>query len=750
MTKLAIQKIFVILDKQDEKQLERLCRTLSGLFSHVNLTSNLYLIADNLTEGMPQVERFQKEVSAFLRANLFARLYLHFVHHAPSGTVQGMSFYFQYYYQIWKQAAREFDQEGYMHQEIPRLMLLPVLVPDNRAEPTSLTALLAALKSAFFLPSLYLNRDTFFLAGNDDLLARTEKVYWGHGKSGDKAQIVCDLCYQDILDDTSSRLEPDPASMTDPCPAALIISARDGMVYACMDAFFKKKSLGNIYGNLGLDTLMARYCEYANSQRDCLACREGVVGSFSDLPLPEATTHEVGDLLYHFGTLHQEAENHIIAIERYEKSLKLSPVEEAGPIHFRLGLSYTTTGRYDEALESFSRAELTYKDQYYFHFYTGLCCFEKGEYRAALEKLSKAIQMKPQEEDLVRILIYMGTCYNSLEDYDQALIHLERAKEKTPNVKEIYNAIGFSCFQLKDYDKAIENLRIAVKLDPNSAVDYASLGANYREKGDSNLAITMYEKALALDPSIATARENLEKLRKQTMTRQDFSSLENELGYEFKDIGFLQEAMQHSSYVNEQRDPALKDNERLEFLGDAVLDLVITHILMDHFPETREGDLSRMRATIVNESQLAIVAQELKLGEHMLLGKGEALSHGQEKSSILADALEAVIAAVYLDSGPQAAFEVIERQFSQIISHVGERVAAEDFKSQLQELVQGRFKTIPHYEVVAESGPDHDKTFEVRLDVGASLTTHGTGKSKKSAEQAAASAALEKLQEKVE
>jgi len=234
------------------------------------------------------------------------------------------------------------------------------------------------------------------------------------------------------------------------------------------------------------------------------------------------------------------------------------------------------------------------------------------------------------------------------------------------------------------------------------------------------------------------------------MSRQDLSSLENELCYEFKDIGLLQEAMQHSSYVNEQRDPALKDNERLEFLGDAVLDLVITHILMDHFPETREGDLSRMRATIVNESQLAIVAQELKLGEYMLLGKGEALSHGQEKSSILADALEAVIAAVYLDRGLQAAFDVIERQFSQIISHVGERLAAEDFKSQLQELVQGRFKSIPHYEVVAESGPDHDKTFEVRLDVGPSLTTYGGGKSKKSAEQAAASAALEKLQEKVE
>lgn len=230
------------------------------------------------------------------------------------------------------------------------------------------------------------------------------------------------------------------------------------------------------------------------------------------------------------------------------------------------------------------------------------------------------------------------------------------------------------------------------------------------------------------------------------MSPQELTSLENDLGYQFKEIGFLREALQHSSYVNEQNDPALRDNERFEFLGDAVLDLVITHILMNHFPETHEGDLSRMRAIIVNESQLATVAQRLNLGQHLLLGRGEALSHGQEKSSILADALEAVIAAVYLDGGLQAAFEVIERQFYQVISEVGERLAAEDFKSRLQELVQVRFKTIPDYKVVAECGPDHDKTFEVRLSIGTVLTTRGTGKSKKTAEQAAAQVALQELQ----
>ena len=231
------------------------------------------------------------------------------------------------------------------------------------------------------------------------------------------------------------------------------------------------------------------------------------------------------------------------------------------------------------------------------------------------------------------------------------------------------------------------------------------------------------------------------------MNEKQLSSLEIVLGRDFKDIGLLREALQHSSYVNERFDLGLKDNERFELLGDAVLDLVITHILMDSFPQSSEGDLSRMRATIVNELQLAQVAEKLNIGEYLLLGRGEALSHGEKKRSILADTLEAVIAAVYLDGGLEAAFEVIERHFSEIVSHLEESRLAEDFKSQLQELVQSRFKTIPRYKVEAEKGPDHDKTFEICLTIGTSLTTHGTGKSKKAAEQAAAQIALEKLQD---
>jgi ribonuclease III len=230
------------------------------------------------------------------------------------------------------------------------------------------------------------------------------------------------------------------------------------------------------------------------------------------------------------------------------------------------------------------------------------------------------------------------------------------------------------------------------------------------------------------------------------MTDKSFLPLENDLGYRFEDMSLLRQAMQHSSYVNEQNDSALEDNERLEFLGDAVLDLVITHMLMDRFPKSREGDLSRMRATVVNESQLASVAQGLALGEFIMLGKGEAQSHGEEKISILADAFEAIIAAVYLDGGLQAAFDVIDKQFAPIIPLVEKKIEEEDSKSQLQEIVQGRYKTIPRYRVINESGPDHDKTFEVRLTIGDFFTATGSGKSKKNAEQAAASAALEKLQ----
>ena len=479
----------------------------------MNMTSNLYLVIGNLPDAMSQVERIQKDVIRFLQGNLFVRLYVHLVHRAPQAVMEEMDFYFQYYYQALKRATREFDREGYMHQEVPRLMLLPVIVPGNRAESPSLARLLEMLKSAFLLPSLYLDMGTFFLAQDEGLPAKAEKVYYGHGTSREPAEIVCNFYHQDIVHDSSAKLESDVARMIEPCPPALIICAQDGMVYSCIDALVKKECLANIYESVNVDDMMARYYEHGNSQRNCLACRERVVASFSDLPLPKAAGHEVGALLYHFGTLKQEAENHVQAVDHYKKCLRLAPTEETPSICFRLGLSYTKAGHYDRALEAFNRAEPAYQDEDYFHFYTGLCHFEMGDYHLALERFSEAVRLGPQQEDLVRILIYVGVCHNSLGEYEEALVPLKKARGVAGPVKEIYNALGFSYFQLKDYDSAIENLTQAVEIDPDSAIDYASLGSSYREKGNVNMAIAMYEKALTLDPHIRSARENLEVLK---------------------------------------------------------------------------------------------------------------------------------------------------------------------------------------------------------------------------------------------
>lgn len=223
---------------------------------------------------------------------------------------------------------------------------------------------------------------------------------------------------------------------------------------------------------------------------------------------------------------------------------------------------------------------------------------------------------------------------------------------------------------------------------------------------------------------------------------RDLSFLEQSIEYRFKNIEFIKEALQHSSFVNEQNDPALRNNERMEFLGDSVLSLVISHLLMMRFPEINEGDLSKMRAAIVNETQLADVSQSLSLGSYLMLGKGEAVAHGYEKKSILADTLEAVIAAIYLDGGIDSASNVIESLFAERVNSLALKLIRKDFKSRLQERVQFRFKQIPRYQVISESGPPHDKTFTVRMTIGSDISTEGVGKSKKEAEQDAAEKGL--------
>ena len=224
-------------------------------------------------------------------------------------------------------------------------------------------------------------------------------------------------------------------------------------------------------------------------------------------------------------------------------------------------------------------------------------------------------------------------------------------------------------------------------------------------------------------------------------------NIEQKLGYQFNSRDLLEEALRHSSYVNEQPDSELRDNERFEFLGDAVLNLIVGHILMERYPDLKEGDLSRTRANLVNENHLAIMARSIDLGAGLLLGKGEIQTNGMEKNSILAGAFEALMAAVYLDGGFKAAFKIIENNFVPFLDKIYPTIDNYDYKSRLQEWVQEKHGSIPGYQVVREEGPDHAKTFWVSVKVF-DIETEGTGKSKKTAEQDAARKALEKLKEK--
>ncbi len=230
------------------------------------------------------------------------------------------------------------------------------------------------------------------------------------------------------------------------------------------------------------------------------------------------------------------------------------------------------------------------------------------------------------------------------------------------------------------------------------------------------------------------------------MNTNDHHEIEHKLGYRFHSTDLLEEALRHSSFVNEQPDLDLRDNERFEFLGDAVLNLIVGHILMRRYPDLKEGDLSRMRANLVNESQLARIARSINLGTFIRLGKGEIQTKGREKNSILADTFEALLAAVYLDGGFKAAFNLIDTNFSPLLEGTSPPADHHDYKSKLQEIVQEKQGAMPRYSVIREEGPDHEKTFWIELTVF-DIETQGSGKSKKMAEQDAARRALERLKE---
>lgn len=228
------------------------------------------------------------------------------------------------------------------------------------------------------------------------------------------------------------------------------------------------------------------------------------------------------------------------------------------------------------------------------------------------------------------------------------------------------------------------------------------------------------------------------------MKTNDHFEIEKKIVYEFRSKELLDEALRHSSFVNEQSDADLRDNERFEFLGDAVLNLIVGHILMERYPNVNEGDLSRTRANLVNESQLAIIARAIDLGAFIRLGKGEIQTNGRDKNSILAGAFEALIAAVYLDGGFKAAFKITENNFIPLLDSVNSAIDSYDYKSQLQEWVQEEQGAMPYYKVVREEGPDHDKTFWISVKVF-DVESDGQGKNKKMAEQDAAKKALEIL-----
>lgn len=230
------------------------------------------------------------------------------------------------------------------------------------------------------------------------------------------------------------------------------------------------------------------------------------------------------------------------------------------------------------------------------------------------------------------------------------------------------------------------------------------------------------------------------------MSLDPLKELQDSLGHRFADASLLQQAVVHKSYLNEMKVAGLRDNERLEFLGDAVLDLIISEDLIDRYPSTPEGDLSKMKARVVSEPALAEIARRIGLGKYLRLGRGEEMTQGREKPSLLADALEAILAAVYLDGGLAQARSVIHRIYGSDMEAFLETEIMIDYKTRLQEFCQREYDTLPVYTVIDETGPDHQKTFEVQLSVGGDVLGKGKGRSKKEAEQQAAREALERLE----
>jgi ribonuclease-3 len=226
----------------------------------------------------------------------------------------------------------------------------------------------------------------------------------------------------------------------------------------------------------------------------------------------------------------------------------------------------------------------------------------------------------------------------------------------------------------------------------------------------------------------------------RTQRDSDLVRLQKKLGLTFKDVALLEQALSHRSYCHET--PGAQSNERLEFLGDAVLGCAVASTLCELFPDLPEGQLTQIKAAAVSEVSLNKVARELDLGRYVKLSKGEGQAGGRERPSILADAVEAIIGAVHLDRGACCARKLVDRLLGKTLERLGQQEAPTDYKTMLQEVIQGEHKCPPAYYLAEQSGPDHDKSFVMEVRFGGQVLGVGRGKSKKEAEQAAARAAL--------
>ena len=228
--------------------------------------------------------------------------------------------------------------------------------------------------------------------------------------------------------------------------------------------------------------------------------------------------------------------------------------------------------------------------------------------------------------------------------------------------------------------------------------------------------------------------------------RDEFEALQQAIGYRFRDRGLLEHALTHTSRANEDVSGGVADNESMEFLGDALLGFVIADLLFREFPRFDEGQKSKIKAAVVSTATLAKQAERLRLGDHLLLGRGEEKTGGRRKQALLADTYEALLAAIYLDGGVEHARAFIVREFAPLLDEVRrDGVAGGDHKSALQELLQSRDLPLPEYRLVGTAGPDHRKLFEIEVTVRGEPLASATGASKKEAEQEAARAALAKL-----